>query len=212
MSNRSIPSVGLAAGLGLCLGLASQARAEDYSYGHAEITLGFPHGQVTVGRVWDTEPQEVVVTHKLPDPDYDDEVTPRDEDEDDGEADIIIEKREHHRHHRHHRRVVIIENRYEEPSYCDRHEVRRVYVEPSRHCGGGAVVYRAPERVIYAPSRVIVAPPRYEHGGYGDGYHGHDNGHGGGGYDHPDRGPRNLFPQDSGRPTRMRGVQRVAVR
>jgi hypothetical protein len=211
MSNRSITTLGLAAGVGLCLGLASKARAGDYTYGHAEISLGFPNGQVTVGRTWDSGPREVVVeevTHKVPDPDYDDEVTPRTDDDYD-EDEVVIEKREHPCHHRHHRRVVVIEQRYREPEYCDR-EVHRVYVEPSCHRGNGVVVYRAPERVIYAPSRVIVAPPRYEHESRGGNYHGGDYGHGGS-YDHGDRGPRNLFPEDNGRPARMRGVQRVAV-
>lgn len=199
MSISSIPRFGLA-GLGVCLGLASQARAGD-SYGHAEITLGFPAGQVTVGHTWDTGPREVVVervTHKLPDPDYDDEVTPRDDDETvsegDADADVIVEKRVVHHHHR---RVVVVENRYDEPEYCEPPQVvRRVYVEPSCR-RSGVVVYRAPERVIYAPSRI------HFHESRGGGYRG------GSGYD---RGPRNLFPEDSGRPTRMRGVQRVAVR
>ena len=42
--------------------------------GHAEITLGFPRGAITVGRTWEDAPREVVVervTHKLPETDYD---------------------------------------------------------------------------------------------------------------------------------------------
>jgi hypothetical protein len=200
---------------GLLLALPGQARADGGSYGHAEITLGFPHAQVTVGRTWDDDPRPVVVeevTHKVPDPDWDDD---RDDDRDhsaeyDDDADepdqVIIEKR-HERPRVQH--VTIIE-RYEEPSHCDRAEVvRRVYVERPSCPRPNVVIYRSePRHVIYAPSRTVIVAPR---GGYRDGGHNwrvEDRGYHGG--DHGS-GPRNLFPEDQGRPVRMRGVQHQLV-
>jgi hypothetical protein len=183
--------VGIIAGLGLLMILPGQARADrdGISYGNAEITLGFPHGQVTVGRTWGDEPRQVVVED-------------RDRYDDEDERDhVVIERRgEHHRH-----RVMVIE-RYEEPVRCDREEevVRRVYVQPP--CDRPeVVVYRQPERVVYAPSRIVYAPSRQvEHvivtPGYGPGGHIQDR-------PSSDSRPRDLFPEDSGRPTRMRGVQ-----
>ena len=201
--------LGALAGAGLLLLLPGQARAD--GYGHAEITLGFPHGQVTVGKTWDDNPRRVVVeevTHKVPDPDFEYD------DEKDGEAaydgdadepDVVIEKRVRRPRVRH---VTVIE-RYEEPVRCDREVVvRHVYVEP-RYCERpNVVIYRNPSpRVIYAPSRtVIVAPGRggsrhvERHGDYGT--RSYDRG----------GGPRNLFPEDSGRPARTRGVQQRMVK
>jgi hypothetical protein len=195
--------LGAAVGVGLLLLLPGQAKAD--GYGHAEITLGFPNGQVTVGKTWDDHPREVVVeqvTHKYPDPDFD-------EDEDDvrydGDADadepdhVIIEKRVVRPRVK---KVTIIE-RYEEPVHCDREVsvVRKVYVEPRHSHRSNVVVYhQAPQRVIYAPSRtVIVAHGKHGHhsrGSHGPSYR-HDGGH------------RNLFPVDSGRPMRSRGQQRM---
>jgi hypothetical protein len=227
MSIQRIPTLGLTAGLGVLLGLASNARAG--GYGHAEITLGFPNGQVTVGRTWDSDPREVVVervTHKYPDPDIDDEDKTVEEthqgEVEDGDADeVIIEKRVRPRH----KKVVVIE-RYEEPEYYDQdYVVHRVYVDPP--CPRrDVVVYRSPERVIYAPRRVIVGPSRCERGGYRGEIHveGHGGGYGHGSYHNDgggrgyDRGPRNLFPEDNGRPTGNgglrppRGVQRIVSR
>ena len=200
------PTYGLGAvvGVGLLLLLPGQAKAE--GYGHAEISLGFPNGQVTVGKTWDDNPREVVVeqvTHQYPDPDFDEE------DDDvryDGDADqsdeVIIEKRIVRPRVK---KVTIIE-RYVEPVQCDREVsvVRRVYVEPRHSHRSNVVVYRqAPQRVIYAPSRTVVVAS----GGHGHHYRGSSHGpsyhHGG--------GPRNLFPADSHRPMRNRGAQQRLV-
>lgn len=198
--------LGAVVGVGLLLLLPGQAKAD--GYGHAEITLGFPNGQVTVGKTWDDHPREVVVeqvTHQYPDPDFD-------EDEDDvrydGDADpdetdhVIIEKRVVRPRFK---KVTIIE-RYEEPVHCDREVrvVRKVYREPRHSHRSNVVVYRqAPQRVIYAPSRTVIVAPkghgRHHRGSDGPSYH-----HGG--------GPRNLFPVDSGRPVRTRGVQQRMVK
>jgi hypothetical protein len=203
--------LGAVAGAGLLLLLPGQARAD--GYGHAEITLGFPNGQVTLGKTWDDNPRQVVVeevTHKLPDPDFEDEED--DEAAYDGDADqpdVVIEKRVRRPRVRH---VTVIE-RYEEPAHCDRevHVVRRVYVEP-RCSRPDVVVYRAPQHVIYAPSRTVIVAPGYG----GNRYEGRRVHH----VDHVDYGrpsyngggPRNLFPEDSGRPMRTRGVQQHMVK
>lgn len=207
-------SVLAAAGLfaaGLLL-MPGQARAD--GYGHAEITLGFPHGAVTVGRTWEDHPRQVVVeevTHKYPE--ADDEASfdesEMDEnaiyDEDSADPDLVIEKRIVRPRTRH---VTVIE-RYEEPV----HVVRRVYVErPS--CERQVVVYGRPAVHVYHASSptVILAPgrPVYHGGGWrgsdhGGGYRsdrgGHSESHNVG-----NQGPRNLFPEDHGRPMRERGV------
>src|SRR5688500_6575145 len=80
---------GLGLGMGL-LALLPGAAAAD-SYGHAEITLGFPRGSDTVGRTWEDAPREVVVervTHKLPETDYGEDEGPAG---DYSEADVIEE-------------------------------------------------------------------------------------------------------------------------
>jgi hypothetical protein len=197
----------LAAGL---LALPGLARAD--SYGHAEISLGFPHGAVTVGRTWDEHPRQVVVeevTHKYPEADDEAEA-----DEDEGavydnqsdDPDVVIEKRIVRPSPR---KVTIIE-RYEDPEPCDHVRViRRVYVDPPE-CDRHVVYYGRPSHVVYGGSTVIVA-----HGGFGwhggGHYRGGEGGHGrysgyhdGGGS--RSEGPRNLFPEDGGRPVRMRGV------
>ncbi len=219
--NRPLNSkpLGILAGIGLLLILPGYARADhnETSYGSAEITLGFPNGQVTVGKTWENHPREVVVeevTHRYPQDDqqdWDRESRERDhdhererdrnrdrdyDDDDDDGNQIIIEK---HGHHNRHKQVVIIE-RYREPEYCDRsEEVRRVYVQPP--CNRPEViVYRQPERIIYAPQRygcapkssVIIVPSNQG----SNEYHGNGN-----------SGPRNLFPENSNRPMRTRGVQ-----
>ncbi|MDB5047516.1 MAG: hypothetical protein JWO30_587 [Fibrobacteres bacterium] len=209
--------LGAIAGVGLLLLLPGQARADGNSYGHAEITLGFPHGQVTVGKTWDDNPRRVVVeevTHKYPaEDDFDDE-----DDQYDGDADepdqVIIEKRHHHRHVK---KVTVIE-RYEEPVLCDREVqvVRKVYVDPPSCERHDVVVYgRAPERVIYAPSRTVIVAPGRGYGYRGDdrGYHGDRGGFHGSDHviQNGNRGPRNLFPEDQGRPVRTRGVQQHLV-
>lgn len=198
--------LGAVVGVGLFLLLPGQAKAD--GYGHAEISLGFPNGHVTVGKTWDDNPREVVVeqvTHKYPDPDFDE-----DEDDDDvrydGDADesdeVIIEKRVVRPRVK---KVTIIE-RYVEPVQCDREVtvVRKVYVEPRHSHRSNVVVYRqAPQRVIYAPSRTVIVA---------SGKHGHHNrGSKGHSYHRGGEGPRNLFPVDSGRPMRARGSQQRMV-
>lgn len=198
--------LGAVVGVGLLLLLPGQAKAD--GYGHAEITLGFPNGQVTVGKTWDDNPREVVVeqvTHKYPDPDFDDE------DEDDvrydGDADesdeVIIEKRVVRPRVK---KVTIIE-RYVEPVHCDREVtvVRKVYVEPRHSHRSNVVVYRqAPQRVIYAPSRTVIVAPGGRHGHGSHRSEGHSYHRGG-------NGPRNLFPVESSRPMRSRGAQQRLV-
>ncbi len=199
----------LAAGL---LALPGKARAD--GYGHAEITLGFPHGAVTVGRTWEDHPRQVVVeevTHKYPEADDEasyDETRPDDEayGEESDDPDIVIEKRIVRPHPR---QVTIIE-RYEEPAACDRvHVVRKVYVErPS--CDRQVVVYGRPAVRVYHASgpTVIVNPGRTVY--HGGGWHGDEHGGNRGGYSGShnvgNQGPRNLFPEDQGRPMRARGV------
>jgi hypothetical protein len=204
----------LAAGV---LALPGQARAD--SYGHAEISLGFPHGAVTVGRTWDEHPRQVVVeevTHKYPEADDEAEA-----DEDDGavydsqsdEPDVVIEK---HIVRPAPRQVTVIE-RYEEPEPCDHVRViRRVYVDPPE-CERHVVYYGRHEHVIHGGSTVIVA-----HGGFGWHGGGHEGGRGWHSVNRVEgaprnewgsrhEGPRNLFPEDGGRPVRMRGVSHSLV-
>ncbi|HKP98506.1 MAG TPA: hypothetical protein VJ385_22440 [Fibrobacteria bacterium] len=199
--------LGTIAGVGLLLWLPGQARAGGNSYGHAEVTLGFPHGQVTVGKTWDDNPRRVVVeevTHKLPaEDDWDDEDAGYDEDADEPDH-IIIEKR----HHRPRVKKVIIIERYEEPVRCDREVsvVRKVYVERPSCQRPEVVVYgRSPQRVIYAPSRTVIVAPGHDHGS--PRYHGGNSRGGDRGFQNDGRGPRDLFPEDHGRPVRTRGVQ-----
>ena len=222
--------LGILAGIGLLLMLPGHARADhnETSYGSAEITLGFPNGQVTVGKTWENHPREVVVeevTHRYPQDDqeeWDRESREQDRDrdrnyDDDEEDQIIIKKRGHHKRHK---KVVIIE-RYQEPAYCEKREVvRRVYVNPPCR-RPEVVVYRQPERIIYssprsscAPSQSVIIVPS------GQGSHGsHNNGasanHGQGSiknHENHGSGKRNLFPENSERPMRTRGVQhQVAV-
>jgi hypothetical protein len=93
-----------------------------------------------------------------------------------------------------------------EPVQCDREVtvVRKVYVEPRHSHRANVVVYRqAPQRVIYAPSRTVIVASG-KHGHHSRGSDGHSYNRGGG-------GPRNLFPEDSGRPMRTRGVQQRLV-
>jgi hypothetical protein len=186
----------LAAGL---LALPGQARAD--SYGHAEITLGFPNGAVTVGRTWDDHPRQVVVeevTHKYPE--ADDEADVADDDDDyayddrSDEPDVVIEKRIVRPAPR---KVTIIE-RYVDPEPCERVRViRKVYVDRPG-CGRRDVVYygRPTVHVVHGGPTVIVAPGRHARYGGGHGWRG--------GY--REEGPRNLFPEDGGRPVRTRGV------
>ena len=214
---------GRALGLGLGLlalvpGMAAADRG--YSAGHAEISLGFPNGAITVGRTWESSPREVVVervTHKLPETDYADEVieegySEADVYEDEApEEEVIIEKRRP----RVARKVTIIEQ-YEEPRYVEREVVvRKVYVEPP--CPPTQViVHHAPSRVVYAPSRTVVvhSPHRvhkvYGHGGgHYRGGHGNGHGHGGRSIKVHGHGSRDLFPGKSERPMRNRGSRNL---
>jgi hypothetical protein len=215
-------SQGRALGLGLGLlalvpGMAAADRG--YSAGHAEISLGFPNGAITVGRTWENAPREVVVervTHKLPETDYADEAidegySEADVYEDDAQEDeqVIIEKRRP----RVAKKVTIIEQ-YEEPRYVEREVVvRKVYVEPP--CPPTQVIVQhAPTRVVYAPSpTVIVHSPRSVHRVHvhGGGHHrgGHGYRHGGGSYRVHDHGTRDLFSGDGGRPMRTRGSRNL---
>ena len=195
-----------AVAVGALLLLPGQARAD--GYGHAEITLGFPHGEVTVGRTWEEHPRQVVVeevTHKYPEADDESDEGYVEDDEAYGEAsadpDVVIEKRIVAPRPK---RVTIIE-RYEEAPV---HVVRHVYVERPACERPEVVVYSRPR--VCAPSPVvIVAPsrPAYRGGGWRGGNR--VDWHGGGSW-HSERGghegPRDLFPEDRGRPVRMRGI------
>lgn len=223
---KTLKGLGAVAGLGLLILLPGAAVADGYSYGSAELTLGFPNATVSVGRTWESRPREVIVervTHKLPETDFDEETEEYSEadviEEDAPEEQIIIEKRRP----RVARKVTIIE-RYEEPSYYERETVvRKVYVEPP--CDRTeVVVHAAPRRVVYVPSpTVIVHSPHRVHevvrvhgGGHGHavrrGGHGHGGhgGHGGAIRVHQ-QGPRNLFPEGGGRPMRTRGSSKMVM-
>jgi hypothetical protein len=216
----ALGALGAAAGMGLLILLPGAAVADGYSYGSAEVTLGLPHATISVGKTWESRPREVIVervTHKLPETDFEEEETEEYseadviEEEDAPEEQIIIEKRRP----RVARKVTIIE-RYEEPEYCERETVvRKVYVEPP--CDRTEViVHAAPRRVVYAPApTVIVHSPRRVHkvvrvygGGHGRSGHG-GGGHGHGGAIQVHHGPRNLFPEGSGRPMRARGSRNL---
>jgi uncharacterized membrane protein YgcG len=231
--------LGAMAGVGLLLSLPGQARADrgGFSYGHAEITLGFPNGQVTLGKTWDDDARQVVVEE-------------RPYAEDDVVHDPVIVERQYCPPPVEH---VTIIDRYPEPV----HVVRQVYVDrPSCERPEVVVYRRSPERVIYAPARTVIVAPRFnggyhegyrgeyhgEHHGYshlyqgGNGGNGNRNDHGGKnggqggnggghsasgggngggeshGYQGGSQGPPNLFPQDHGRPARARGVQHFAQR
>jgi len=203
------------AGAGLLLILPGQARADrgGYSSGHAEITLGFPNGQVTVGKTWESDPGQVVVekvVHEYPEADNHEGDAGVDLDAEESEH-IIIEKRRPRT-----RKVTIIE-RYEEPAHCDRVEVvRKVYVQPRVHHRHEVVVYNPAPRVIYAPSRTVVVAS----GGHGRSHHGkhygashggrHDGGHGRYVKDRG-HGPKNLYRGGHDRPSRERGVRKNMV-
>lgn len=204
-----VTMVGAIVGVGLLLLLPRQSRAEHGggSYGSAEITLGFPHGQVTVGKTWEDNPRQVVVeqvTHRFPETDYDEDEE-YDDDEDESDR-IIIEKRVKRPRVK---KVTIIE-RYEDRIHCEPEVtvVRKVYVDRPSHHSSHVVVYRdAPQRVTYAPSRTVFIAPH----GHGRGY---AQKHGGGSHQVIERGhqgPRDLFPEDHGRSKRGRGVQQHLV-
>jgi hypothetical protein len=224
---KTLKGLGAAAGLGLLILLPGAAVADGYSYGSAELTLGFPNATVSVGRTWENRPREVIVervTHKLPETDFDEETEEYSEadvieEEAPEEEQIIIEKRRP----RVARKVTIIE-RYEEPSYCERETVvRKVYVEPP--CDRTEVVYHsAPRRVVYVPSpTVVVHSPHRVHEvvrvrGGGHGHHRYRGGHGHGGHGGHggairvrQEGPRNLFPEGGGRPMRSRGSRNLVM-
>lgn len=206
--------IGLVAGLGLLALLPGVAAAHDdgYSYGSAEISLGLPNASISVGRTWESAPPRKVVvervTHKLPETDdfEEEEAEGYSEadayEEDEAEERVIIEKRRP----RVAKKVTIIE-KYEEPAYCEPTTVvRKVYVDPCPPTR--VIVHRhAPQRVVYAPSRTVIVheAPRSVHkvrvvgGGHGHSVKVHDH------------GPRNLFPDDGGRPNRSRGQRLVRV-
>jgi hypothetical protein len=215
--------IGLAAGVGLLVLLPGTAAAHDdgYSYGHAELSLGFPQGSITVGKTWENPPPRQVVvekvTHKFPD--VDGAFEEEDEDEEEGdygyheeepieeeyaqEERVIIEKRRP----KVVKKVTIVE-RYVEPA-CDPVVIHRVHVEPVHRTE--VIVHQAPRRVVH---RVHVhhggGRRHHVHHGHGRG-HGRGHGHGGAVKVHH-HGPRDLFPEDGGRPHRSRGVQRQLVR
>lgn len=227
----------LAAGVGLLVLLPGMAAADGgYSYGHAELTLGFPQGSFTVGKTWENPPPHAVVvekvTHKFPDVDgafeeeedysYHEE-EPIEEEYAQEERVIIVKRRP-----RVVKKVTIVE-RYVEPA-CDPVVVHRVHVEPVHRTE--VIVHHGPRHVVHVPPPAVVVhhAPRQTHvvhqahqahhvqkvhhvGNHGHRVHGGNHGHGHGGAVKVHRqGPRNLFPGEGGRPHRSRGVQRQLVR
>lgn len=213
-AGRKPARIGMAALALAVMPLAAQAGG--ITYGHAEVTLGFPNGHVTVGKTWETGPRVVQVTHELPGDDC--------ERHDDEEETVIIEKRVEKP-----KKVVIIEE--EEPEVViieKRAAPRQVVVVRETHRPVRHVVvheHRRPNKVI------VVERPRHDHhvtvvhqGGHGRG-HGHHGGHHGGykgGYSNQggnhryESRPRDLFEgrpshQPSQRPQRERGVQHIRV-
>jgi hypothetical protein len=94
-----------------------------------------------------------------------------------------------------------------EPEPCERVEVvRRVYVERPQ-CDRREVVYYGSPRVhvVHGGPTVIVAPRgRAWHGGHHGGGRGRHIGY-------REERPRNLFPEEGGRPVRTRGASRSLV-
>jgi hypothetical protein len=149
----------LAAGLGLLLSFPGQAKADTgvRSSGHVEVTVGFPNGEVNVGKTWETGDRREITQQESSRHDV-----------------TIIEQRGEPRHCE---REVVVERRYEAPA-CPRREVvgysprpeRAVYapvrmaiVDPPRHI---ARDYRR----NCEPARFVVSERRYYEGR--NGYHG----------------------------------------
>ncbi len=212
--------LGVAAGVGVMLAAPGRASAQTVStYGHAEVTIGFPHGAVTVGRAWDDHPRPEVVEVIHPECDPEPEVVYRDDDQ---EPDPVVIERRHWHHH--HRRVVVIERDQGGDPWCDRRVVEQRDYQPAYDYPRHEVVYeRGPEREIYRPNHEVTVVTRPEHGrnhgsviidngnrsSNGNGNGGNHDNHGGSyGSGNHSNGPVTLFPPDTGRPSRQRGVQR----
>jgi hypothetical protein len=209
----------------MALGLAPLAAFADHgsSYGHAEITVGFPNGEITLGKTWETGPRTVVVSE-----DRRDECD-RDRDDD---RPVVIERRVEEP-----QRIVVVEQRRPDVIVVQERQpevvvVERPRCEPQRQV---VVVREEPrcDRVVYVePQRQVTViqreEPRYwrhEYRGYGHGHFRHESyesrhyesrGDRGPSYeshgsDYRNNGPRDLFPSSSPRPMRERGVQHSRV-
>jgi hypothetical protein len=196
----------------MALGLAPLAAFADHgsTYGHAEITVGFPNGEITLGKTWETGSRTVVVSEERHDE--------CDRNRDD--RPVVIERRVEEP-----QRVVIVEQRRPDVIVVQQRQpevvvVERPRCEPQRQV---VVVRETPryDRVVYvAPQRRVTVIHREAHG-YGRrdyGNQGHESrryenrGDRGPSYeshgsDSRNNGPRDLFPSSSPRPMRERGVQ-----
>ncbi len=149
----------LTLGLGLGLSLIAltpqntHAQYNDYAYGHAQVTLGFPHGEVTVGHTWgDPPPPRTVIVEEVTRRYPIEHRSERDRDRDWNRDDDRDHDRDWNRHwgknkwKKHHRED-------DEDRDCDRDDDEENTVIIEKH------VYQRP-----APQVVIIehaAPPRY---------------------------------------------------
>jgi len=193
-----LSSAALAAALATGVLPAISHADKGVTYTHAEISLGFPNGQVTVGRTWETGGRIVTVTHELP------EAVEEDCDQDD--ETVVIEKTVEKP-----TKVIVVERREPEVVVIE----RRVTPRPRQV----VVVHEAPR-----PRRVVVVEPRRQvtviHRDH-DYHHGYDHGHRSGGHavyrpsgpshGHQPNRPKELFSSSNPRPQRDRGVQQIRV-
>ncbi len=168
------------------VGLPLAAHADRNStYAHAEISIGIPNGQITLGHTWETGGRTVVVSEERECERREDTRT------------VIIEKRVEPPP-----RVIVVERREPEVvvierEYCPPPERRVVVVReaPRRHV---TVIRR--EREVVRHYRRHDGERHVER---------HDNR--GGNYERHESRPRELFGTTSPRPMRERGVQHIRV-
>ena len=146
-------------GIAALLALTTASNTQAYERAHAEVSVGFPNGQVTVGKTWGNGNREVIHetvvererVYREPDEDREVIVERRPERcEPRNERVIIVEKHGHHGHDR----VTVVKKYYNEDN-C------------------GRVVYQEPHRTV-----LIVPPGHARHFAYeSNRYHGwhHDD-------------------------------------
>ncbi len=138
MSLSKLYGIGIIA---LC-SVSAHAGRKNFDRSHAEVTLGFPNGQVTVGKTWGTGNPEVIHETVIERPVY------RDRDDDEDCHRVVVEERPRYEQER----VTIIKHYPSEPR-CE----RVVYRDRS---------YYDPERTV------IVVPERHwNHHGHGNPHH-----------------------------------------
>lgn len=165
------------------VGLPLAAHADgNYTYAHAEVSIGIPNGQITLGHTWETGGRTVVVSEER---------------ECERPSTVIIERREEPPP-----RVIVVERREPEVVVIEREQCPR----PQRRV---VVVHEAPRRDVTIIRRERDYGRRhYRHDG--DRYvERHDNR--GGNYGRHESRPRELFGTTSPRPMRDRGVQHIRV-